>query len=366
MNKFATPEATQAYQSRFPCHPDKRRFFDGLSLSAMAVGTYLGPSDLEGDALYEDSLVQAGQNGINFFDTAINYRCQRSERNIAYALRKLAGLGIPRDQLFISTKGGFLPADSDPQTYQETILKCYLNTGILAPEDIVENCHCMTPKYLQTQIDLSIKNLKIDSIDLYYLHNPETQLRSVSQNDFYKNLQKVFELFEKNIADEKIKRYGLATWNGFRQGFGAPDLLDLEKILKVAKEVAGDKHHFCAIQLPYNLAMLEAVGIPNQKIGGEDFPILPAAAHHGVAVMISAPLMQTGVLKLPQGFYGQIPGEESSVQKALQFVLSSPGVTSVMVGMKTKKHVDENRHVLQIPNWTVENLQDISRSLIRN
>lgn len=366
-NLFSTAEGTGRFVARhkdgFDTH--KIRTFDGLTLSALAVGTYLGSSDDVTDRLYEEALVHAVQNGINFFDTAINYRCQRSERNIAYALHKLIGLGVLREAVFISTKGGFLPADGDPNLYQEYILKCFLNTGIMTPDDIVEHCHCMTPKYLQSQIDLSLKNLKCGSIDLYYLHNPETQLKSVSEDEFYKKLRLAFELFEKNVADGKIKRYGIATWNGFRQGFGAPDRLDLERILKVAREVGGEDHHFKAIQLPYNLAMLEAVGVPSQKVNGEDLPIIAAAAHHGVAVMISAPLMQANVLRIPQSVYGQIGGDESSIQKALNFVLSSPGVTAAMVGMKQIKHVDENRQVLKLPGWDVATLQRIAGMLVR-
>lgn len=366
--QYASSEATRQYFSRYTSgfHEHKIRHFDDVTLSALAVGTYLGPSDDATDRLYEAALVHAVQSGINFFDTAINYRCQRSERNIAYALHKLIGLGVPRDAVFISTKGGFLPADGDPQTYQEYILKCYLNTGIMTPDDIVEHCHCMTPQYLQSQIDLSLKNLKCGGIDLYYLHNPETQLKSVSESEFYKRLALAFAVFEQNRADGKIKRYGVATWNGFRQGFGAPDRLDLEKILKVAREVGGEDHGLKAIQLPYNLAMLEAVGVPSQKVSGEDLPIIAAAAHHGVAVMISAPLMQANVLKIPQSVYGQIAGDESSIQKALQFVLSSPGVTSAMVGMKQVKHVDENRRVLILPDWDVSTLQKIAGMLVQS
>lgn len=366
--KFATAEATSLYMDRHRdnFHAHKIRTFDGLTLSSMAMGTYLGASDDATDHLYEETLVRAVQNGIHFFDTAVNYRCQRSERNIAYALHKLIGMGLSREQIFISTKGGFLPADGDPATYQEYILKCFLNTGIIKPEDIVEHCHCMTPKYLQSQIDLSLGNLKCGSIDLYYLHNPETQLHAVSETDFYQKLRQAFELFEKNVTEGKIKRYGVATWNGFRQALGAPGRLDLEKIVAVAREVGGSNHNFKAIQLPYNLAMLEAVGVPSQFIEGEEYPIIPAAVHHGITVMISAPLMQAGVLRLPQSLYGRIAGDESSVQKALNFVLSSPGVTAAMVGMKEWRHVEENRQVLKMPDWDVPTLQAIAGQLVRS
>lgn len=368
--KYATASATQTYLQRFEHHADKKRVFCGLNVSALAVGTYLGAIDDATDRLYEEALVTAAQNGINFFDTAVNYRGQRSERGIAYALRKLAGLGISRDQIVVSTKGGFLPAEGTAEGltaegFRNYVYKCYLNTGIIAPEDIVANCHCMTPKYLASQINLSLSNLKVDAIDVYYLHNPETELREVGEFEFYARVTKAFELFESQVAAGKIKRYGVATWNAFRQGRGAADLVSLDKLIGCARTAAGDKHHFGAIQLPYNLAMLEAVAIQNQRVGDADLPIMAAAAHHGLSVAISAPLMQSQVAQIPPALYAKMPGDGTPMQKALQFVTSSPGVSSAMVGMKDVRHLEENKKVLSLANWRVEDLQNVARLLVK-
>ena len=243
------------------------------------------------------------------------------------------------------------------------IYKCFINTGIIKPEDIVNNSHCMTPKFMQSQINLSLTNLKLDCLDLYYLHNPEHELPIIGEEEFYHRITRVFEVFEQNVADGKIKRYGIATWDGFRQGFGAPNRIDLAKVIRCAEQVAGDNHHFKAIQLPYNLAMLEGVGIPSQKVDGNELPIIAAAAHHGIHVMISAPLMQSNVLKIPERIYKDMPGESTAAQKALQFVLSSPGVTSAMVGMKSVEHAKENLAVLEMENWGVGDLQKIAQSV---
>lgn len=354
------------YFKNFALNQTKIRMLDGFAVSALAVGTYLGDCDEVTDRASEQALVLAAQNGINFFDTAINYRCQRSEKNIAYALRKLASLGVSREQIFVSTKGGYLPALDDPDGFREYILKFYLNTGIMAPEDIVAGIHCMTPQYLQSQIDLSLNNLKTDYIDLYYLHNPATQLAVVGQKEFYKRLRLAFALFEENVSLGKIKRYGIASWSDFRLPFGSPDLIDLDEVMRCARDVALARHHFRAIQLPYNLAMLEAVGLRNQKIGHEPYPVIPAAVHHGLSVIISAPLLQGHVLEIPEAVYARMPGPATKMQKALQFVTSSPGVTAAMVGMKTNAHVDENLKVLHMPVWGVEELQEISKNIVKS
>lgn len=365
INQYATPEGTAEYFKNHQVNQTKIRKMNNLSLSALAVGTYLGGCDQETDRLYEANLGRALESGINFFDTAINYRCQRSEKNIAYALKKAQGTGLKRDQFFISTKGGFLPAEDEPETFQNYVLKCFINTGIITPDDIVANCHCMTPKYLQSQIDLSLENLKLKTIDLYYLHNPEIQLPILGEEVFYKKLTQAFELFEKNVADGKIANYGMATWDGFRQGFAAENRLDLEKIMVCARQAGGQNHHFKAIQLPYNLAMLEAVAIPSQKIEGEDYPIVPAAVHNHLSVFVSAPLLQSNIKNLPQDLFDRMPGQGTSMQKALDFVLSSPGVTAAMVGMKSKGHLDENKGVLTTDPWDIQDLQVIASLLVR-
>ena len=87
----ATAEAAGRYIDRFPAFRDAGfyRTALGLSVSSLGIGTYLGKSDAEADRAYTEALIAAGEAGINFFDTAINYRDQRSERSIGAALRHL-------------------------------------------------------------------------------------------------------------------------------------------------------------------------------------------------------------------------------------------------------------------------------------
>lgn len=47
--------------------------------------------------------------GVNIFDTAINYRYQKSERVVGAALRFLIKQGYARDEFFICSKNGYIP-----------------------------------------------------------------------------------------------------------------------------------------------------------------------------------------------------------------------------------------------------------------
>jgi len=60
-----------------------------LWFSSIGLGTYLGEPDDAADGEYVDAISSALRSGINVLDTAINYRHQRSERNMGTALARL-------------------------------------------------------------------------------------------------------------------------------------------------------------------------------------------------------------------------------------------------------------------------------------
>jgi len=207
----------------------------------------------------------------------------------------------------------------------------------------------MTPRYLADQLARSLGNLAMDSVDVYYLHNPETQLGAVSRTEFRARIRAAFELFEQQVAAGRIGRYGVATWNGFRRPPDAKDHLSLAELMRDAEEVGGARHHFEVIQLPYNLAMPEAYAAATQVVDGARLTPLEAAARLGVAVVASAPILQGQLaVRLPQAVADAFPGLTTPAQRALQFVRSTPGITAALVGMRERAHVEENLGVARI------------------
>src|SRR6185369_8968525 len=173
---------------------------DDLVLSPIGIGTYLGTADEATDLSYTRAIVRAVQLGVNVIDTAANYRFQRSERSIGEALKILANEhGIQRDELVICTKGGYLPFDgAPPRNMREYLNETFVKPGIASFDDFVGGSHCMTPAYLQNQLDQSLRNMGLDCIDVYYIHNPESQLEHVSEAEFYDRLRRAFERLEEN------------------------------------------------------------------------------------------------------------------------------------------------------------------------
>jgi aryl-alcohol dehydrogenase-like predicted oxidoreductase len=258
LSTSANHEATARYGAKFP-ELQKAGFyrsFNGPSVSSLGLGTYLGNPNEADDKLYVEAIKAALTSGINLLDSAINYRCMRSERNIGQALKELAAEGkTAREETVICTKGGFIPFDggmpADPAGYFH---KSYVATGICQEEDIVAGCHCMTPRYLRDQVERSLKNLGIGTLDLFYIHNPETQFEEVEPQEFYFRLEAAFRELEALVKEGKIAAYGTATWNGYRVTPGAPGFLSLAEVLRAAEKAGGSSHHFRAVQLPYNMA----------------------------------------------------------------------------------------------------------------
>ncbi len=356
---FATAEGTKTYSSRFSWAPGHFRQAAGLWFSSLGIGSYLGEPDAETDRGYEEAAKEALRSGINVLDSAINYRSQRSERNFGRALAELIEVGeAKREEVILCTKGGFLPFDGDyprdPSGYFQTT---YVKTGLLAPEDIVQGCHAMTPRYLEDQLERSLNNFGVETIDIYYLHNPEMQLTEVDSKTFVRRLQSAFEFLEKKVSDGKIRMYGIATWSGFRTTPEKREHLSLEDIQILARETGGAGHHFKAVQLPVNLAMPEAWVLANQNYGADKIPFLEAAQKLGIMVIASASLLQGQLAgPFPPGFQKLFSGLEKPAQCSLQFVRSCPGVMTALVGMKNKDHVRENLETARIPPLSKDDL----------
>jgi aryl-alcohol dehydrogenase-like predicted oxidoreductase len=350
---YATLEGTTRYRARFNDHTSENHFRleQNLWLSSIGIGTYLGDADDATDRRYTDAITCAVELGVNVIDTAANYRFQRSERSIGEALRRLTtDRAFARDGILVCTKGGYLPFDgAPPADVRRYVEETFVRPGIANLSDIVGGSHCMTPAYLQNQLDQSLRNMALSCIDLYYIHNPESQLGVVSREEFYGRLRAAFELLEKNIVGGKIRMYGIASWNGFRVSPDSRDYHSLEQIVGVAREVGGDSHGFRFIQLPFNLAMPESFLVQNQIVDGEALSVLEAAEILGISVVASASILQGRVAAgLPEAVREPLGSLATDAQTGIQFVRSTPGITTALVGMSRREHVAENLQLARV------------------
>ena len=361
-NGYATLEGTARYRDRLKGRASETHFRleQNLWLSSIGIGTYLGDWDEATDSRYTESVVRAAELGANVIDTAANYRFQRSERSIGAALARLAGEGLAaRDELLLCTKGGYLPFDGEPpKDVRRYVEETFVRPGIADFSDIVGGSHCMTPRYLQSQIYQSLRNMDVSTVDVYYIHNPESQLSAVSPAEFESRLRSAFELLEHNITEGKIRSYGAATWNGFRVSADDRGHHSLERMVEIAREVGGESHGFRFIQLPFNLAMPEALVADNQPLEGKRVSVLEAASALGVTVVSSASIFQGKVARgLPEHIREPLGSLATDAQTAIQFVRSAPGVTTALVGMSRRDHVEENLQLARVAPTSPEEYQ---------
>jgi len=359
----ATNEGTKMFSKTHGIEQNFRQIHD-LTLSNVGIGTYLGNPDDQTDILVTDAVKQSVLSGINVVDTAINYRAQKAERSVGRALSSLVGDGkIARDQVFISTKNGYVTNDADiKEDFWEYVQREYAKKGVIGPDDISSGYHCMTVPYLEDQLNRSLGNLGLECIDLLYLHNAvEGQIQDVAKEEFIHKLKDVFELYEKKRREGKIRFYGMATWECFRVPEDNQQYLSLDETVSLAKAVGGEDHGFRFIQIPYNLYYDQAFMVKNQRVDGVQVSILDAAQKLGIGVFTSVPLMQGRLLDT-----GVIPdfGNLTPSLRCLQFIRSTPGVTAPLVGQKSAAHVKENLEILKIPPMTPAEFGDLLKKLV--
>ena len=362
---FATPEGTKNFTAKHDTIPEKNfNVFQDLSLSNVGIGTYLGNPDSDTDNIVKNAVKKSVLAGMNVIDTAINYRAQKAERSVGQAISELVNENkISRDEIFISTKNGYVTNDGDIQEdLMQYIIRELGKPGIVKEGDISSGYHCMTIPYLEDQLNRSLKNLQLECIDLIYLHNAVEGNLEMPKETFLQKLKDVFEFYEQKRKDGKIRFYGMATWDCFRVAEDHKTFLSLEKVIEIAKSVGGDDHGFRFIQLPYNLHFDQAFMQKNQLVDGKSASILDSAKQLNVGVFTSVPLMQGKLLD-----WAKDKPAFSAVSPSvglLQFIRSTPGVLVPLVGQKSDEHVTENLEVLKIPPFSEEEFTTTTKNLV--
>jgi len=141
---FATLEGTKKFAQNSGVNQANFKEFANLTLSNVGIGTYLGDVDARTDELVTDAVKRSIISGINVIDTAINYRSQKAERSVGKAVSELIQEEkISRDQIFLSTKNGYVTNDADVQlgfweyVKEEYTQKKASSKRVMSPLDII-------------------------------------------------------------------------------------------------------------------------------------------------------------------------------------------------------------------------------------
>ncbi|MGE5433120.1 MAG: L-glyceraldehyde 3-phosphate reductase [Syntrophomonadaceae bacterium] len=316
--------------SRYDGMPYKRCGKTGLKLPLISLGLWM---NFGGVNVYENSrsmLFRAFDLGITHFDLANNYGPPYGSAEETFGSVMEHDLRPFRDELVISTKAGY---DMWPGPYG--------NGG--------------SRKYLISSLDQSLKRMKLDYVDIFYHHRPDTET----------------PIEESMMALDQIVRSGKALYAGI-SNYSAEQT---KKAAEIMKELGTP---FIIHQAKYNMF--------NRWI--ED-GLLDVLDKNGMGCIVFSPLAQ-GLLTdkylkgIPEGSrasksYSQLKDQitddkvkklndlndmakqrgQTLAQMALAWTLRLPGVTSTLIGASSTAQIDDAVGLLKNPSFSEEEIKRI-------
>jgi aryl-alcohol dehydrogenase-like predicted oxidoreductase len=247
----------------------------GLTVSPICLGTMMfGEQTDEKEA--RRIIDHARDAGVNFIDTADQYGRGKSEEIVGRAIAK------DRDAWVLATKGG------NPVN------------------DTHANSQGLGRKWLLKAIDDSLGRLKLDYVDIWYLH----------LDDYTTPLEEAVSAVADVLGQGKALYWGVSNFRGWR----------IAELVRLAGEAGIDRPVVCQ---PYYNAMNR---LPEVEI-------LPACEYYGLGVVPYSPLAR-GVLT---GKYqpGKAPPKGSRAGRKDQRMLESEfREESLAIAQKIKKHAE--------------------------
>jgi len=169
-----------------------------LGLGCARIGSVMQAG---GDRAATDLIGGALDAGVNFFDTADIYGQGRSEELLAKALRSHS------DKVVIATKAGYrLSTLGGIARHVKPLLRFFLKAKPALTKSVqqvraTQNRQDFSAEYLQRRIEASLRRLKREALDLFYLHSPPRELIAGGE---------VFQTLDKLKTQGKIRHYGVA------------------------------------------------------------------------------------------------------------------------------------------------------------
>jgi aryl-alcohol dehydrogenase-like predicted oxidoreductase len=271
------------------------------------------------------TLEAAYDAGINFYDTADMYSQGQSEILVGKAFRK------KRDKVFIATKGGYcLPRSKKliqlVKPFAKPIVRALglrrnaVSAALSGP--ISQN---FSPVYLRDAVEVSLRRLQSEHIDLYQLHSPPRE--DLNGN----RLQDALELLARLKTEGKIREYGIAL----DSVYDAAHCLDMEGI--------------ASLQMPFGLMDLQALDGVFDKVSKRQYGIIARGCFGGGALKQSLTEADLRAVEPQWKRALQIRQlaeqmQRSSLEAALQFSLGIECISVTILGMRTPEHLAANMH----------------------
>jgi aryl-alcohol dehydrogenase-like predicted oxidoreductase len=324
----------------------------GLPVGTLGWGTQSGEVKNIVDSKFERALPAVLDAGIRIVDSSPSYRCRRSMKAIGNALKSQVAQGhVSREELLLISHVGWLAFDrkeENPALFLDREIK---RLG-LQLADFVGGVWSLHPAWIRDQVELARTLAGIEHIELLMLDAPELGRRVWSVEEWRVRLTEAFATCEELAAEGLIGHYGLCSMDGFRPPEKQVLALDPLELASLAKQAAGGESRLAAVQMPFNLAMLESLNAKNRG-GAGLFDLLEELGWWRIGCL---PLGQGQLChSIPSALKPLMAGL-SPAQASLEFARSAPMLDTVLVGMKTREHLEENlelakRKALKKDDW---------------
>ncbi|APZ44716.1 aldo/keto reductase [Acidihalobacter ferrooxydans] len=362
---YANAKATRAYAETHQAegHAAAGHYSEFLRarirLSSLGVGSFGGAATPEVDAQISAVVFRALLEGINVIDTAAHYRYGRSLAAVGAGVRAAVAQGVPREAMFLMSKGGFLTLrGGPPPDMQAWFDREIVAQSLGSADELAKGAHLLNPAYINYQLELSRQLLGVETLDAFLVDQPEVHIPVIGKEMTNRRLTDVFEVLERAVRDKRLRSYGISTFEGVRVETDNLMFQSLTSMIglaeRAAQAVTGEetaRHHFKIVMMPFNQVMPEAFTRFNTATGQGNVASPIQAAHQLEVYTIASHTMFKGHLaqqSLP-GMEQAMPCLANPAQRAMQFNRSTPGLGTSLVGISTPAHLDDLLAVARIP-----------------
>lgn len=281
-----------------------------VGFGAWAIGASWGKVD---DKTSLKALHAAADAGVNFFDTADVYGDGHSEKLIARFLSERRA----KEKIYVATKAGRRLSPHEATGYNG--------------------------KNIEKFIDRSLKNLKIETLDLLQLHCPP--------NDVYYDPE-MFESLERLVKKGKIRYYGVSVEKVEQaiKSMEYPGVASVQIIFNIFRQrpkelffkLAKKKSVGIIVRVPLASGLLTGKYGLNSRFAKDDHRNYNRYGQSfDVGETFAGVDYETGI-KAVKKLEKIKPKEMTMPQYALRFILDNPEVSVVIPGGKTPEQVADN------------------------
>ena len=286
-----------------------------VSFGAWAIGSSWGKVD---DRESLAALHKAVDLGVNFIDTADVYGMGRSEKLIGRLLRER------RETIYVATKAG---RRLDPHTAER-----------------------YTPVVIRKFVEDSLKNLRVDSLDLLQLHCPPPQV-------YYE--PELFEALDAMVKAGKLKNYGVSV-EKVEEALKAieyPGVRTVQIIFNIFRQRPADlffrqaKSRWVGIiaRVPLASGLLTGRMTRSTRFSSDDHRSFNRKGQAFDRGETFAGVDYAGGLEAVEELKKIKPAGMTMTQFALRWILMSDAVSCVIPGAKKTEQVEENCRAADAP-----------------